>query len=79
MREVMLTTLDNPFDPFTQSDDWYAFDESKGYHSCGYIARIARTSPELGEEDELREIEKAIDEIVDLNVLGIYKKVVKEI
>ena len=78
MRQSMLTTLDNPFDPFTQFDEWYDFDESKGYHSCSYLARIAKTSDELSEADEEKAIELAIDEIVKLNVLGIYKKVTKE-
>lgn len=79
MRQSMLTTIDNPFDPFTQFDEWFAFDESKGYHSCSYLARIAKTSDELSEADEERAIELAIDEIVKLNILGIYKKVTKEV
>ncbi len=28
---VRLTTVDNPYDPFTQWDEWYAYDEGKGY------------------------------------------------
>lgn len=71
----MLTTTDNPFDPFTQFDDWYAFDEAKGYHTCSYLARITRSSPDLSEADDDLAQEQAIDEIVNLNILGIYKKV----
>lgn len=78
MFETMLTTIDNPFDPFTQFDEWYAFDESKGYHTCGYLARITKSSDELSEADEELAIELAIDEIVRINILGIYKKVTKE-
>lgn len=74
-RPVMLTTADNPFNPFTQFQEWFAFDESKGYNSCSYLARIANISDELSEVDELLEIERAIDEIVRMNILGIYKKV----
>lgn len=75
MDEVMLTTIDNPYNPFTQFDEWFAFDESKGYYTCEYLARIARSSDELSPEDEALAINAAIDEIVELNVLGIYKKV----
>lgn len=75
MEDFALTTTDNPYNPFTQFDQWYAFDEQKGYHTCAYLGRIARTSPELSEVDESNAIEDAIDEIVELNVLGIYKKV----
>jgi hypothetical protein len=75
-KDVMLTTIDNPFDPFTHFDEWKAFDEVKGYNSCSYLARIVKSSDELSEADEALAIEQAIDEIVKLNVLGIYKKVV---
>lgn len=76
--DSMLTTIDNPYNPFLQFDEWFAFDESKGYHTCAYLARIAKTSDELSEEDESIAIESAIDEIVNLNILGIYRKVTKE-
>ena len=78
MKQTMLTTIDNPYDPFTQFDDWFAFDEEKGYHSLSYLARIAKTSPDLSDYDEYMEIERAIDEIIRLNILGIYRKVTKE-
>lgn len=75
MPEIMLTTIDNPFDPFTQWEEWYAFDEAQGYHTCGYLARIAKSSDELSPVDENLAIQKAIEEIISLNILGIYKKV----
>jgi hypothetical protein len=78
MPDSMLTTIDNPYDPFTQYDEWYEFDTEKGYNTCSYLARIAKTSDELSPQDEALAIESAIDEIVKLNVLGIYKKVVNE-
>ena len=78
MRQSMLTTIDNPFNPFDQFDEWFAYDVSKGYHTCSYLARIAKTSDELSPQDEDLTIEQAIDEIVRLNVLGIYRKVYKD-
>ena len=77
-KPVMLTTADNPFNPFTQFDEWQKFDESKGYYTCAYLARIVKTSDELSETDEALAIRQAIDEIVRLNILGIYKKVIGE-
>lgn len=71
----MLTTIDNPFNPFTQFDEWFAFDESKGYHTCSYLARITKGSYELSEADDVLAQELAIDEIIKINVLGIYRKV----
>jgi hypothetical protein len=73
--ESMLTTVDNPYDPFTQFDEWYAFDEAAGYHSAGLLARIINSSDELSEADQSVAIEQAIDEVVRENVLGIFRKV----
>lgn len=75
MVEHMLTTVDNPFNPFTQFDEWYAFDEASGYHTTAFLARIVRTSHDLSDADQDVAIEAAIDEIVRENVLGVYRKV----
>lgn len=74
----MLTTLDNPFNPFTQWNQWYAFDAGKGHNTSAYLARIVKSAHELSENDEARAINDAIDQILDLNVLGIYVAVTKE-
>ena len=74
---VWITTTDNPFDFFTQFDDWYQFDESKGYHTCSYVARIAKVSNDLSDLDNEIEIARAIDEILSLNLTGNYKKIEK--
>lgn len=73
--EFMLTTTDNPFDPFTQYSEWNAYDMRLGYNTNAYLARIVRSSDDLSEADQSVAIDDAMDEIVELNVLGIYKKV----
>ena len=75
MAAIMLTTIDNPFNPFTQWDEWKSFDEDKGYFTCSYLARIAKTSDELSDVDNELAVEEAINEICELNTLGLYKKV----
>ena len=72
---VMLTTIDNPYDPFTQFDEWYAYDEQKGYCTCGLVARITKTSSNFGPSVILNDVEAAINEIIDLFPDGFYKKV----
>ncbi len=71
----MLTTMDNPYDPFTQFDEWRQFDESSGYYTIQYQARLTITSDELSDADQDAAIEFAIDEIVRENINGMYKKV----
>ncbi len=63
-RRCMLTTFDNPYNPFEQFTSWFLFDVEKGYNTCSYLGRIARTSDQLSEEENELEIERAIDEIV---------------
>lgn len=70
-----ITTKDNPYDPFTQFREWYNFDIDKGYYSCVYLDRIAHTSEQLSDEENARETERAIDEIIKYDFRNIYKKV----
>lgn len=37
----MLTTADNPFDPFTQFEKWFRYDHAMGYFTCEKIAQLA--------------------------------------
>lgn len=73
----MLTTSDNPYDPFEQFQSWFLFDVEKGYNSCAYLARIARISDQLSDEENNAVIEEAIDEIIKYDFMNIYKKVRK--
>lgn len=77
MAKCALTTFDNPFDPIEQFDSWLRFDIDKGYNSCCYLDRIAKTSDSLSDAENDREIERAIDEIVMYNP-DIYRKVISE-
>ncbi len=78
MRRVTITTIDNPYNPFTQFDEWLQFDISKGHYSLGYLGRIAKTSEQLSDEENNDEIERAIDEIIEYDFLKIYTKFVEE-
>lgn len=75
MEDVMLTTEDNPYDPFTQFDEWNAFDMQKGYNTCSYLARIAYTSDDLSDLDNEIALTQAMKEIVEFNLTGNYKLV----
>lgn len=74
-RICALSTSDNPYNPFTDFDNWNAYDMQNGYNSCAYLARVVGdTSSE--EENEIDEnIESAIDRIVAMNLTGNYIKV----
>ena len=73
--EYALSTADNPYNPFTQFDEWYAFDEGKGYHSSEYLARIAEDNTGLSEKEQILAKNLAIEEILQYNLTGNYIKV----
>jgi hypothetical protein len=73
--EYMLTTVDNPFNPFTQFDEWFAWDTHAGYNSSGLLARIVKTSDNISDTDQVVATQQAIDEIVNENVTGVFRKV----
>lgn len=78
MIEHMLTTIDNPFDPFTDPDPWEAWDVRAGYNTISFLSRILTTSDELSDADQRLALEQAIDEIVKENVNGMFMKVSRE-
>lgn len=76
-----LTTYDNPYDPFEQFIPWFMFDIQKGYNSCGFLARtldaldLSTNDDELSDEEIEKNIETAINEILNTDFMGIYVKV----
>ena len=52
--------------------------EGKGYHTTAYLGRIARTSDQLSDEENNREVERAIDEIIRFDFQNIYRKVTRK-
>ena len=80
-KDTALTTIDNPYSPFTQFDDWYSYDTEKGYDCCGYIDRMkqlySKDTSYLSNEEEDKVIDHILDEIVATDPTGLYLKVEK--
>lgn len=81
VKETALTTIDNPYSPFSHFDEWYLYDLEKGYDCCGLIDRYKTELKEdttyLSQEKEDSIIEKVIDYIVNNDPTGVYVKVEK--
>ena len=77
-KEYMLTTVDNPFNPYTEFEQWFSYDLLKGYNTPSFLARVVHTSDDLSEADQAEATQLAIDEIVRENVLGLYRKVTED-
>lgn len=70
-----ITTVDNPYSPATQFEEWYREDMRLGYNSCAYLDRIAKTDDKMSKTEFRAEINRAIDEIVLYNP-ELYRKLV---
>lgn len=75
MDSYRLTTIDNPYDPFTEFSQWAIYDKDQGYNTSEYLARVADLSGNESETEENQIINDAIDFIIRTNPLKIYKKV----
>lgn len=73
----MLTTIDNPYSPHTDFDQWLQYDISHGYNSCGLVSRFALTSEDFDDAHNQEIINNAIEEIVVNDATGLFIKVYK--
>lgn len=78
MKEVNITTIDNPFNPFDDFTSWYLFDIEKGYYTSSKLARLVKLTDDMTEKEENEEIERAIDRLIEIDPLNIYKKITRE-
>ena len=74
--EYMLTTYDNPFNPFEDFIIWWKEDLRLGHDCCGLLASVANISDIASQSVNDEDIERAIDEIVKKEPM-IYKKTFK--
>lgn len=79
MTQNMLSTRDNPFNPFDDFDKWLVFDIQHGYNSCGLLSRVANAPNEMTLTEETRIINDAINQILRDDVLDLYIKVSRDI
>lgn len=78
MKQCVLTTIDNEFNPFTQFDEWLAYDTFMNHGTCGMLAFFAKTSNEMDEEDYNETINDAINEILSINPTGLHYKLYED-
>lgn len=75
--EYLLTTVDNPFDPFEQFDEWYRWDSESGYNTPALLDRVVVVSDDTSEADQAKAVQWGMEEIARENVSGMHKMVSK--
>ena len=78
-KDCMLTTFDNPYNPFDDFTLWLLYDKEQGYDTCERLARIAKLSDDMSQDEIDAETDRAMDEIIFYDFLNIYKKVWQDV
>lgn len=82
-KALRLTTVDNPYDPFTHWKEWLLFDINSGYHTCARLARVTYISDAFIEEEIYERVEEGMNVLITTGCIAKdgslveYKKVVK--
>ena len=71
----LLTTIDNPFNPFDDFASWYKFDCEKEHFTCSRIARLADIDDEMTQREVEDELERVMNFIVRYDPEEKYMKV----
>lgn len=80
MLEYFATTVDNPFDPFTQFKDWERFDEDKSYYTNQKIARLLQNEAQnIDPVQKILNYNNAVERLIAIDFLGLYKRVSHEV
>lgn len=77
-KDCMLTTFDNPYNPFDDFTLWLLYDKERGYNTCEKLARIAKLSDDMSQDEIDAETDRAMDEIIFYDPFNLYKKVWEE-
>ena len=78
-KDCMLTTFDNPYNPFDDFTLWLMYDKEQGYDTCERLARIAKLTDDMSQDEIDAETDRAMDEIIFYDFLNIYKKVWQDV
>lgn len=74
--DLMLTTIDNPYNPKTQYDLWKQWDKDNGYETEEYIARLLNMEESYDVDDEFMLnmlTNKVINDILENDDLSLYR------
>lgn len=78
-KQFMLTTFDNPFDPFDDFASWLSFDKDHHHDSSELLMRFANLTDDMTDIESNNEIERAIDRIIAIDFQNIYKKISRDL
>ena len=73
--EFMLSTIDNPYDPFEQFTLWHLFDKEKGYDSCERLMRLVDIHEDMTPQELDAATDEAMDKLIEEDIMNVFVKV----
>ena len=77
-KEYMLSTYDNPYNPFEQFTLWLMFDKEKGYDSCERMMRLANITEGMTQKEIDEETDRAMNLLIELDFTNTFTRVTQE-
>lgn len=71
--DAIVTTKDNPYNPFEQPEEWLDYDHAMGHNTMEYIDRVTYSSPELPPVEQEAAYDDAIDRIIENDIFDMYE------
>lgn len=78
MGNYMVTTIDNPWNPFTQYHEWLSYDISHWYSTDAWIAILSKTSSDLPLQEQEEQIDFGVQRLLELDPYGLHVKVYED-
>ena len=78
--EVMLTTIDNPFNPFVDYNLWMLYDKEKGYDTSERLMRVAQQYmfEGMSQVEQDNAVDQAMDDLIEIDILNLFVKGTEE-
>ena len=73
-KECMITTFDNPYNPFDEFNLWLMFDKEKGYNSCERMMRLANITEDMTQIEIDAECDRAMDRLIELDFTNTFTR-----
>ena len=78
-QECMLTTFDNPYDPFEEFTLWDLYDKQMGYNTSERLMRLANITDDMSEVEINAEVDRAMDRLIEIDFTNTFIKKYKTI
>nr|DAQ77779.1 MAG TPA: hypothetical protein [Caudoviricetes sp.] len=70
--DVLVTTVDNPINPFVDFEGWMNLDIAMGYDTCSLVNQMFMGYDNMSDEDQAIEYARMIRDLFAHDPLGVY-------